>query len=230
MARTWLQIRVELEGGRDIDCDPRPGRVFIVGPSHTFADLATAIDAAFARWDLSHLHLFELPDGRQIGYPDPDFEQNWLDHAALKVARGSRRATSSPTRSTSATTGATTAGCSPRRPTPSRSTATVRGSRCRSGAGAGSPTSTAARPSRTTSSGRRLSRRRASYPANQGVDVARIRPLGRQRHRDPALRPISQRALTIVSPTTRPWSLNRTPCPSSLASNAAPRPGSPQRR
>jgi Plasmid pRiA4b ORF-3-like protein len=87
MARTWLQIRVELEGGRDIECDPRPGRVFIVGPSHTFADLATAIDAAFARWDLSHLHLFEMPDGRQIGYPDPDFEQNWLDHAALKVAR-----------------------------------------------------------------------------------------------------------------------------------------------
>jgi|HubBroStandDraft_6_1064221.scaffolds.fasta_scaffold47836_2 hypothetical protein len=29
------------------------------------ADLAVAIDAAFARWDLSHLHMFELagPDG-----------------------------------------------------------------------------------------------------------------------------------------------------------------------
>jgi hypothetical protein len=87
MARTWLQIRVELEGGRDIECDPRPGRIMIVGPSHTFAHLATAVDAAFARWDLSHLHLFDLPDGRQIGYPDPDLEQDWLDHAALKVAR-----------------------------------------------------------------------------------------------------------------------------------------------
>jgi len=88
MARTWLQIRVELDGGGGIDCDPPPGRIMMVGPSHTFADLAEAIDAAFARWDLSHLHLFELPDGRQVGYPDPDLDQpDWLDHAALKVAR-----------------------------------------------------------------------------------------------------------------------------------------------
>jgi hypothetical protein len=49
MAKTWLQVRVELEGGRDIDCDPRPGRVFLVGPRHTFAVLAEAIDVAFAR-------------------------------------------------------------------------------------------------------------------------------------------------------------------------------------
>jgi hypothetical protein len=28
---------------------PAPGRVFIVGPSHTFGDLAEAIDLAFAR-------------------------------------------------------------------------------------------------------------------------------------------------------------------------------------
>jgi hypothetical protein len=31
VARTWLQIRVELEGGRDVVCDPPPGRIFIVG-------------------------------------------------------------------------------------------------------------------------------------------------------------------------------------------------------
>jgi len=40
----------------------------IVGPSHTFEQFAEAIDAAFARWDLSHLHEFELTDGRRIGY------------------------------------------------------------------------------------------------------------------------------------------------------------------
>jgi hypothetical protein len=48
-----------------------------------------AINAAFARWDLSHLHEFELADGRRIGYPDDYYapELEWLDHAALKVAR-----------------------------------------------------------------------------------------------------------------------------------------------
>jgi hypothetical protein len=63
--------------------------VFVVGPGHTFEQLAEAIDAAFARWDLSHLHEFELPDGRKIGYPDDEYapELVWLDHAKLKVTR-----------------------------------------------------------------------------------------------------------------------------------------------
>lgn len=61
----------------------------IVGPAHTFEALADAINAAFARWDLSHLHEFELADGRRIGFPDDDFspELAWEDHAALKVAK-----------------------------------------------------------------------------------------------------------------------------------------------
>jgi hypothetical protein len=88
MARTWLQIRVELESGRDIVCKPRPGRIFIVGPGHSFEQLAEAIDIAFARWDLAHLHVFELADGRQIGYPDNELE--WIDHATLKVSRAVR--------------------------------------------------------------------------------------------------------------------------------------------
>lgn len=89
MARMWLQIRVDLLGGGGVRCDPSPGRVFIVGPSHTFEQFAEAIDAAFARWDLSHLHVFELADERLIGFPDDSFgpEMLWLDHAKLKVAR-----------------------------------------------------------------------------------------------------------------------------------------------
>ena len=84
MARTWFQIQVELEGGRDLECDPPPGRIFMVGPSTTFAQLAEAIDVAFARWDLSHLHVFELPDGRMVGFESDDGEDDgWLDHDAL---------------------------------------------------------------------------------------------------------------------------------------------------
>jgi hypothetical protein len=87
VARTWLQIKVDLLGGGGVECDRSPGWIFIVGPSHTFEQFAIAIDAAFARWDLSHLHEFELADERLIGFRDDSFEPDvvWLDHAKLKV-------------------------------------------------------------------------------------------------------------------------------------------------
>lgn len=66
MARTWLSVTVELLGGRDEDPWPWPGRIFAVGPSHTFLDLADAVNAAFARWDQSHLSMFTLADGRIV--------------------------------------------------------------------------------------------------------------------------------------------------------------------
>lgn len=66
MARTWLSISVELLGGRAEDLWPPPGRTFAVGPSHTFMDLADAINTAFARWDRAHLSEFTLPDGTLI--------------------------------------------------------------------------------------------------------------------------------------------------------------------
>ena len=80
---------MDLLGGRGYRLDPTPGRVFIVAPGHTFEQFAKAIDVGFARWDLSHLHEFELRDGRKIGYPDDEFAPDlvWLDHATLKVAR-----------------------------------------------------------------------------------------------------------------------------------------------
>jgi hypothetical protein len=83
-----LQIQVDLLGTAGGDLQRPPGRVLILGPGHTFAQLADAINQAFARWDLSHLHEFELADGRRIGFPDDEFapELVWEDHAVLKVA------------------------------------------------------------------------------------------------------------------------------------------------
>ncbi len=66
MAKTWLSVKVELLGGRGEDLWPWPGRILLVGPSHTFRDLAAGINDAFARWDLSHLSLFTLADGRVV--------------------------------------------------------------------------------------------------------------------------------------------------------------------
>lgn len=66
MKRTWLSVTVELLGGRGEELWPWPGRIFAVGPSHTFADLASAINDAFARWDRAHLSVFTLVDSRVI--------------------------------------------------------------------------------------------------------------------------------------------------------------------
>jgi len=85
MARTWLRIKVDLLGGHGVDLEPAPGRIFIVGPSHTFGDLAEAIDLGFARWDLAHLHGFVLADGRRVGILDPEYPEEWLDETTLKV-------------------------------------------------------------------------------------------------------------------------------------------------
>jgi Plasmid pRiA4b ORF-3-like protein len=86
VARTWLQIKVELVSGLGGELEPAPGRVFAVGPGTTFERLADAINRAFGRWDLSHLHAFELADGRRIGFADMDVgESEWIDHAEVKV-------------------------------------------------------------------------------------------------------------------------------------------------
>ncbi len=82
----WMSIRVELVQGRGEALWPRPGRLFVAASAHTFGQLATAIDAAFARWDLSHLHEFELPRDVRIGPRDPDNEAT-LDEAHEVLAR-----------------------------------------------------------------------------------------------------------------------------------------------
>ncbi len=86
MSNNWLAIRVELLRGRGTELDPPPGRVILVGPKHTFAQLADAINLAFARWDVSHLHAFELDDGRQIGIPEDDSDSEFDNEVATTVS------------------------------------------------------------------------------------------------------------------------------------------------
>lgn len=85
----WISIEVELIEGRGERRWPRPGRLFAASPTHSFAQLATSIDDAFARWDRSHLHEFELADGTCIGLPDPDFDVDrpMVDDRRTKLSR-----------------------------------------------------------------------------------------------------------------------------------------------
>lgn len=65
-------VRVVLarHGGERL-VDP-PGRDLLAHSGHSFAELAKAIDTAFGRWDLGHLHEFNLSDGARIGPADAD--------------------------------------------------------------------------------------------------------------------------------------------------------------
>ena len=74
MPKTWLSITVELLGGRGEELWPWPGRVFAVGPAHSFLDLADAVNDAFGRWDMAHLSVFTLGDGRVITDPETGAE------------------------------------------------------------------------------------------------------------------------------------------------------------
>lgn len=95
MVRTWLSVSVELLGGRGESFWPYPGRIFAVGPSHTFAALADAINVAFARWDMAHLAEFTLSDGTGITQLEYNEEPTGitgpitvpLDMATTKVSR-----------------------------------------------------------------------------------------------------------------------------------------------
>jgi hypothetical protein len=68
-----------------MDLDPRPGRILLIGPTHTLLDVATAIDLAFARWDLAHLHEFEFADGRRYGIRDEGSDQRVIDYDLVKA-------------------------------------------------------------------------------------------------------------------------------------------------
>ena len=68
----WYVLRVELVSGGGRELESPPGRDLLVSARHSYGQLADAINAAFARWDLSHVYLFHLPDGTEVG---PDFDE-----------------------------------------------------------------------------------------------------------------------------------------------------------
>ena len=74
-----MLLRVVLVAQAGEDFTNPPGRDLLASSEHTFADLARAIDRAFARWDISHLHEFQLADGTRIASVDEDE----TDEAAL---------------------------------------------------------------------------------------------------------------------------------------------------
>lgn len=57
--------------------------------THTFRHLAMAINDSFARWDLAHLHVFDLADGSKIvplqWWDDPDGDE--LDDRTTRLSR-----------------------------------------------------------------------------------------------------------------------------------------------
>jgi hypothetical protein len=73
-ARPWLKIKVLLVSGRGEELETPPGRVMLVSANHSLAELADAIDLAFARWDTSHLHMFMLPNGLALASEDDEMD------------------------------------------------------------------------------------------------------------------------------------------------------------
>lgn len=89
---SWWVIDVLLLYGCGWEAPAKPpGRRLLAAGSVTLAELAHAIDLAFARWDHSHLHSFELGDGTcyilgghdDLDPPAADSQTISLEHAGL---------------------------------------------------------------------------------------------------------------------------------------------------
>jgi hypothetical protein len=97
MTRTWLSIQVDLVEGHGEQYWPRPGRIFAAARSHSFKQLADAIDDAFARWDRSHLQEFTLtgqthPQPTDPGLADlPPFRPDWGRPTSMTGSAGQPR-------------------------------------------------------------------------------------------------------------------------------------------
>jgi hypothetical protein len=57
----------------------------VAARSHTFGQLAPAINAAFARWDVAHLYQFTLANGDVLGEPELDDVDDLIDAELAKL-------------------------------------------------------------------------------------------------------------------------------------------------
>ena len=80
-------MTVELVEGAGYRFWPRPGRVFAAARTHSFAQLATAIDVSFGRWDLGQLWQFELAGHVYVAPEDPE----WQSAESDKILDGNSR-------------------------------------------------------------------------------------------------------------------------------------------
>ena len=81
----WLAIRVVLTSGLGFEPDQPPGRRMLVSPDHTLAEFAEAIDVAFARWDHSHLHLFDFGDAGNFMLGGDDENEDVRDSSTTQL-------------------------------------------------------------------------------------------------------------------------------------------------
>jgi hypothetical protein len=61
--------------------------MFAASPSHTFSAFARQIDIAFARWDINHLHEFDLSGGDRVGPIDEDADEELIDENHVHLSR-----------------------------------------------------------------------------------------------------------------------------------------------
>jgi hypothetical protein len=90
VARTWPSIRVGLIQGHGQQYWPRPGRIFAAARSHTFKQLAAAIDEAFAPGTARTRRSSPSPTAGACD-PDPDWEIEGADAPAPWVPRARPR-------------------------------------------------------------------------------------------------------------------------------------------
>lgn len=83
--RNWLAIQVELIAGHGQPIWLRPGRLFAVARSHTFAEFAAAVDTAMARWDVRHDAEFVFADGARLSVSRQPDDAGTLDGTVEKI-------------------------------------------------------------------------------------------------------------------------------------------------
>jgi len=83
---SWISIRVVLLSGMGEEFEQPPGRVMVASNGHMLARLAGAIDQAFGRWDISHLHAFRFEDGTTFMPGGSEFDANVRDSKRTRLA------------------------------------------------------------------------------------------------------------------------------------------------